>query len=97
MSIWNGLDSQLSNQRKGDPDMSGCIWMFSDQLDDWDIAMLQKDFVTYNEGSMYYGLGMKPFTRLAHEAGAVYKIGKMVRIKREPFEAYLRSIRARKN
>ena len=48
MSIWNGLDSQLSNQRKGDPDMSGCIWMFSDQLDDWDIAMLQKDFVTYN-------------------------------------------------
>lgn len=37
----------------------------------------------------------KMFTRLAHEAGAVYKIGgKMVRIKRSIFEAYLRKIQA---
>lgn len=51
--------------------------------------------VLINEGADYYGLGLKMFTRLAHEAGAVYKIGgKMVRIKRSIFEAYLRKIQA---
>ena len=30
--------------------------------------------------------------RLAREAGAVYKIGKMVRVRRTIFEAYLRRI-----
>lgn len=70
--------------------MSGNAWMFSDQIDDEDLTMLQKDFITYYEGADYYGLGLKAFTRMAHEAGAIYKMGKMVRIKREIFEAYLR-------
>lgn len=43
-------------------------------------------------GHEYYGLGMKPFTRVAREAGAVYKIGKMVRIRRDILEEYLRQI-----
>ena len=63
--------------------MSGCLWKFSDQLDDADRIMIQKDFITLSEGAEYYGLGMKPFTRIAREAGAVYKIGKMVRIRRD--------------
>ena len=70
--------------------MSGNAWMFSNQIDDEDLIMLQKDFITYYEGADYYGLGLKVFTRMAHEAGAIYKIGKMVRIKRAIFEAYLR-------
>ena len=70
--------------------MSGCLWKFSDQLDDADRIMIQKDFITLSEGAEYYGLGMKPFTRIAREAGAVYKIGKMVRIRRDILEEYLR-------
>jgi len=70
--------------------MSGNAWMFSNQIDDEDLIILQKDFITYYEGADYYGLGLKVFTRMAHEAGAIYKIGKMVRIKRAIFEAYLR-------
>ena len=70
--------------------MSGNAWMFSDQIEDEDLLMLQKDFITYYEGADYYGLGLKVFTRMAHEAGAIYKMGKMVRIKRSIFEAYLR-------
>lgn len=70
--------------------MSGNACMFSDQIDDEDLLMLQKDFITYYEGADYYGLGLKVFTRMAHEAGAIYKMGKMVRIKRSIFEAYLR-------
>ena len=71
--------------------MSGQIWRFSHLIDDVDIEILQRDFITYYEGADYYGLGLKVFTRMAHEAGAVYKIGKMVRIKREIFEEYLRN------
>lgn len=63
--------------------MSGNLWMFSDMLDDEDAKMIQHEFVTYYEGADYYGLGLKVFTRLAHEAGAVYKIGKRVLIRRD--------------
>ncbi len=72
--------------------MSGNLWMFSDQIDDEDIEMLKRDFITYYQGADYYGLGLKMFTRMAHEAGAVYKIGRNVLIKRSLFDAYLRKI-----
>ncbi|MBQ8962316.1 MAG: DNA-binding protein [Clostridia bacterium] len=72
--------------------MSGNIWMFSHMIDDEDLKILQKDFITYYEGADYYGLGLKVFTRMSHEAGAVYKIGKMVRIRRDIFEEYLRCL-----
>lgn len=72
--------------------MSGNLWMFSDMLDDEDIEMLKRDFTTYYQGADYYGLGLKVFTRMAREAGAVYKIGKKVLIRRSIFEEYLRQL-----
>ena len=72
--------------------MSGILWMFSDMLDDEDIEMLKRDFITYYQGADYYGLGLKVFTRMAREAGAVYKIGKKVLIRRSIFEEYLRQL-----
>ena len=72
--------------------MSGNLWMFSDMLDDEDIEMLKRDFITYYQGADYYGLGLKVFTRMAREAGAVYKIGKKVLIRRSIFEEYLRQV-----
>ena len=72
--------------------MSGNLWMFSDKLDDEDIEILKHEFITYYQGADYYGLGLKVFTRLAHEAGAVYKIGKKVLIRRTIFDAYLRKL-----
>lgn len=72
--------------------MSGNLWMFSDKLDDEDIEILKHEFITYYQGADYYGLGLKMFTRLAHEAGAVYKIGKKVLIRRTILDAYLRKI-----
>ena len=50
-------------------------------------------YVTYNMACEYYRLGIKPVVRMAHEAGAVYKIGKKVLIRRSIFEAYLRTQR----
>lgn len=75
--------------------MSGNLWMFSDMLDDEDIEMLKRDFITYYQGADYYGLGLKVFTRMAREAGAVYKIGKKVLIRRSIFEEYITSISAK--
>lgn len=72
--------------------MSGNLWMFSNMLDDEDIEMLKRDFITYYQGADYYGLGLKVFTRMAREAGAVYKIGKKVLIRRSIFEEYLRQL-----
>lgn len=72
--------------------MASEIWRYSDLLDDLDIAMLRRDFITYEHGQRYYGMGDKAFIRLAHEAGAVYKIGKAVRVNRKVLEAYMRSL-----
>lgn len=43
--------------------------------------------------SDYYGLGLKPVTRMAHECGAIYKIGRKILIRRSIFEEYLREQR----
>ena len=71
--------------------MSGCIWKFSQYLDDEDLMFARKYFITYKIGCEYYGLGEKPMIRMAWESGAVYKIGKRVLIRRDIFEEYLRN------
>lgn len=72
--------------------MSGNLWMFSDMLDDEDIEMQKHDFITQYQGADYYGLGLKVFTRMAREAGSVYKIGKKALIRRTIFDEYLRKV-----
>lgn len=72
--------------------MSGNLWMFSDMLDDEDIEMQKHDFITLYQGADYYGLGLKVFTRMAREAGSVYKIGKKALIRRTIFDEYLRKV-----
>ena len=71
--------------------MSGELWKYSGRLDDIDILFAQKDFFSYSQGCDYYGLTEKTIVRMARESGAIYKIGKMVRIRRDLFEEYLRS------
>ena len=73
--------------------MSGSVWMFSDEIDDEDLEFMSHAYVTYNMAYEYYRLGIKPIVRMTHEAGAVYKIGKKVLIRRSIFEAYLREQR----
>ena len=59
-------------------------------IDDEDIEFMQHEFISYRQAMDYYNLGYKPIVRLSHKAGAVYKIGKKVLIKRSTFEKYLR-------
>lgn len=74
--------------------MSGNAWMYSDRIDDLDLYMLQKDFITLAEAIDYYGMSYRPMLRTAKEAGAVFKIGfKMIRINCSDLDSYLRKIR----
>lgn len=70
--------------------MSGCIWKFSQYLDDEDLMYAHKVMVTYKLAGEYYGIGEKPLIRMAWASGAVYKVGKRVLIRRDIFEEYLR-------
>lgn len=58
--------------------MSGSVWMFSDQIDDEDMDFMRHEFLTYS---------------MAHECGAIYKIGRKILIRRSIFEEYLREQR----
>ena len=73
--------------------MAGNAWKYSHKLDDVDMEFLQHDFITIKQGVNYYGFSERPFLRMAKEAGAYYKIGKMVRIRRDLFDRYLRKTR----
>ncbi|EKC47069.1 Excisionase from transposon, partial [human gut metagenome] len=82
-----------SKEIGGEQNMSGNIWMYSYDIDEQDIDMLQRDFITFKQGAEYYKMGMKPFIRICRESGAVYKIGKMVRVNRHILEQHIRKLR----
>ena len=74
--------------------MSGNAWMYSDRIDDLDLLILKRDFITLADAIDYYGMSYRPMLRTAKEAGAVFKIGfKMIRINRSDLDSYLRKIR----
>ncbi len=70
--------------------MTGQAWKYSGKLDERDLAFLQHEYITITMGTEYYGFSYRPMVHMAKEAGALYKIGKMVRINRNTFDAYLR-------
>ncbi len=72
-------------------EMARQAWKYSHQLDERDLAFLQHDYITISMGMEYYGYSERPLTRMAKDAGAFYKIGKMTRINRITFDAYLRN------
>ena len=52
-----------------------------------------KKFVRYKEGAEKYSMGLTKFQQLAREAGATYKIDKVVLVNCEIFERYLETFR----
>ena len=71
--------------------MTGNIWMCSHLLDSDDLEFGKHEFITYKMGQEYYGMGEHKFANLAWKSGAVYKCGKLVLIRREILEAYMRA------
>ena len=52
-----------------------------------------KNFVRYKEGAELYSMCQTKFERLAKEAGAVYKVDRLVLVNLEVFEKYLETFR----
>ena len=52
-----------------------------------------KKFRRYKDGAEYYGFSKSIFERLAKDAGAIYKVNKVVLVNCEIFEKYLESFR----
>ena len=50
-----------------------------------------KKFRRYKDGAEYYGFSKSIFERLAKDAGAIYKVNKVVLVNCEIFEKYLES------
>ncbi len=46
-------------------------------------------FLRYREGAVAYGMSQSSFEKLAKEAGAVFKVGKMALVKVDILDAYL--------
>lgn len=65
----------------------------ADQDPQFDIVRPEKRFVRYREGAELYGMSLKTFERLAREAKATYKVGRMVLVNCRYFEEYLEQFR----
>ncbi|MBR1440043.1 MAG: DNA-binding protein [Lachnospiraceae bacterium] len=70
--------------------MTGNIWMCSHLLDEEDLDFGKHEFITYKMGQAYYSMGYRRFANMAWKSGAVYKCGKLVLIRRDILEEYMR-------
>lgn len=52
-----------------------------------------RKFVRYKEGAEIYSMCQSKFEKLAKEAKAIYKVGKVVLVNCELFEKYLETFR----
>ncbi len=77
--------------------MTGNIWMCSHLLDSEDLDFGKHEFITYKMGVQYYSMGERRFANLAWKSGAVYKCGKLVLIRRDILEAYMREKNGKEN
>lgn len=52
-----------------------------------------KKFVRYDEGAMLYSMGLHTFQQLARDAGAVYKVKRVVLVNTHIIDEYLENFR----
>ena len=53
----------------------------------------KKKFVRYQEGAELYSMSLRKFQGLAKDAGAIYKVGKMVLVNCEIFDQYMETFK----
>lgn len=53
----------------------------------------KKKFVRYKEGAEIYSMSLRKFQDLAKDAGAIYKVGKMVLVNCEIFDQYMETFK----
>lgn len=53
----------------------------------------RKKYVRYEEGAKLYSMGLHTFQQLAKEAGAIYRVKRIVLINLDIFDEYLEAFR----
>lgn len=53
----------------------------------------EKKFVRYQDGAEIYSISVRKFQDLAKDAGAIYKVGKMVLVNCEILDKYLETFK----
>ena len=53
----------------------------------------KKRFVRYKEGAELYSIGLNKFEKMARDAGACYKVDKLVLVNLDEFDAYLQTFK----
>lgn len=54
---------------------------------------IMKKFIRYKEGASLYSMSQSKFEQMAKDAGAIYKLNKVVLVNMEVFNDYLESFR----
>lgn len=57
------------------------------------VVQRKKKFVRYEEGAQLYSMGLHTFQQLAKDAGAVYKVKRIVLVNLEIIDDYLEAFR----
>lgn len=52
-----------------------------------------KKYVRYDEGKILYSMGLHTFQKIAKEAGAIYRVKRMVLVNTEKIDSYLENFR----
>lgn len=55
--------------------------------------MNRKRFVRYKEGAEIYSMSVRKFQDMAKDAGAIYKVGKMVLVNCELLDQYMETFK----
>ena len=58
-----------------------------------DQTTVKRKFIRYKDGYDYYGICQKTFEKLAKDANATYKVGKLVLVNVEILDQYLETCR----
>ena len=56
-------------------------------------AKVSRKFIRYKDGYDYYGICQKTFEKIAKDANATYKVGKLVLVNVEILDKYLETCR----
>lgn len=59
----------------------------------YDVKVTDKKYVRYKEGAERYSMGLHTFQELAKEAGAIYRVRRVVLVNTEIFEDFLENFK----
>lgn len=96
MEIVRKEDNNRGNYKKVECHYNGTTTLISIKMFQSMMERMQYDnrkFVRYRDGAQIYGMSEREFNKLAHDANAVYKRGKLALVKLELVDKFMEELR----